>query len=237
MCPKFFNHKWPYPKNQHGFLPKRSCSTLHMYTINEWQHLLDVNAGCHVHVISLDWEKAFDRIPHERLILKLRNFGIVGSLLKWFRCYLTNRKQRVGVGGEFSGLFDVPSGVVQSSVLGPLLFNIFVSDLSCSVSSKLIMYADDLTLYRLVKNFEDETNLQNDLNSIFLWSVNNGMSLNVNKCKFMDVTLSSLKRFGKYGINGIPLEHADHIKMLGVFVSFNLSWNVHVEYIRARSAK
>jgi ribonuclease P/MRP protein subunit RPP40 len=87
-------------------------------------------------IFSLDWEKAFDNIPHERLLLKLRNAGIKGSMFEWFKCYLNGRKQRVLCGGYFSDSMIVPSGVIQGSVLGPLLFNIIVADLPKWVSSK-----------------------------------------------------------------------------------------------------
>jgi hypothetical protein len=105
------------------------------------------------------------------------------------------------------------------------------------VSSNLIMYADDSTLYRHIKSFQDEVLLQKDLNNIVLWSVNNGMKLNASKCTFMDVTLSNLRRFGLYKIDDTSLSHADYIKILGVYVAYNLSWNVHVNYICAKSAK
>jgi hypothetical protein len=96
------------------------------------------------------------------------------------------------------------------------------------------MYADDSTLYRHIKTFEDDVKLQEDLSNILLRSVNNGMKLNAEKCKFMDVTLSFFRRYGKYNINGIPLENAEYVKMLGVYLSFNMSWNIHVEHIRAK---
>jgi hypothetical protein len=99
------------------------------------------------------------------------------------------------------------------------------------------MYADDSTLYRHIKTFDDMLKLQEELSNILLWSVNNGMKLNPEKCRFMDVTLSSFRRYGIYNINGVPLGHAEHVKMLGVYVSFNLSWNTHVEYTRAKCAK
>jgi hypothetical protein len=83
--------------NQHVFLPRRSCNTMHASIINEWQKdlQLDTHSGGHIHVLSLDWEKAFDRIPHARLILKLTAAGITGSLLSWIQCYLSERSQRV----------------------------------------------------------------------------------------------------------------------------------------------
>ena len=222
---------------QHGFLPKRSCNTMLMYTINEWQKILDKSSGGHIHAISLDWEKAFDRIPHSRLLLKLNNAGITGMLLKWFNCYLSDRTQRVFVNGTQSKECKVPSGVIQGSVLGPLLFNIFVSDLPNCVDSKLIMYADDSTLYRQISSYDDEIKLQEDLNNIMYWSSVNGMKLNASKCTSMDITLSNLRRFGRYSINDSLLTHADHIKLLGLNISYNLSWNFHNEAVRNKSAK
>jgi ribonuclease P/MRP protein subunit RPP40 len=157
--------------------------------------------------------------------------------LDLFSYYLDNRVQRVACGGQFSETLTVPSGVVQGSVLGPLLFNIFVSDLPNCVTSNLIMYADESNIYRHISSYEDECELQDDLTSIVLWSMNNGMSLNVSNCKFMDVTLSSFRRIGRYVINNVPVDHTDHIKMLSVYVAFNLSWNNHVEYLRSKTAK
>ena len=222
---------------QHGFLPKRSCNTMLLYTINEWQKMLDKSSGGHIHAISLDWEKAFDRIPHSRLLLKLNNAGITGILLKWFNCYLSDRTQRVFVNGSQSKECKVPSGVIQGSVLGPLLFNIFVSDLPNCVDSKLIMYADDSTLYRQINSHDDELKLQEDLNNIMYWSSVNGMKLNAAKCSFMDVTLSNFRRYGRYSINNLPLAHTDHVKLLGLNISYNLSWNFHTESVRSKSAK
>jgi hypothetical protein len=222
--------------NQHGFLPRRSCNTMHASIINEWQKHLDTHSGGHIHVLSLDWEKAFDRIPHARLILKLKAAGITGSLLSWIQCYLSERSQRVLVNDVYSKWHNVTSGVIQGSVLGPLLFNIFISDLSRCVSSRLIMYADDSTLFRPIISFRDEQILQDDLNNIVLWSELNGMKLNVGKCLFMDITLSKFRRLGRYQITDTLINHA-FTKILGLNIAHNLSWNYHTETVRSKSAK
>ena len=176
----------------------------------------------------------FSYVYYFIIIIKI---GVRGTLYSWFRSYLANRKQRVLYNGCFSQYHDVPSGVIQGSVLGPLLFNIFMSDLPNCVSSPLIMYADDSTLFRHINSYDDEVQLQTDLDNIQLWCINNGMKMNANKCKFMDITLSKLRRFGRYTIDMNPVPHTDYIKLLGVFVAYDLSWNYHVEAIRAKCAK
>ena len=112
-----------------------------------------------------------------------------------------------------------------------------MSDLPNCVDSKLIMYADDSTLYRQINSHDDELKLQEDLNNIMYWSSVNGMKLNAAKCSFMDITLSNFRRFGRYSINNLPLAHTDHVKLLGLNISYNLSWNFHTESVRSKSAK
>jgi hypothetical protein len=136
------------PVQQHGFMHRRSCSSMLLHTINEWKRLLDTHAGENIHAVAIDWEKAFYRMPHSRLLLILRKIGVRVTIYSWFTSYLTNRKQRVLYNGCFSKFHDVPSSVIQGPVLGPLLFNIFMSDLPNCVSSPLVMYADISTWYR-----------------------------------------------------------------------------------------
>jgi ribonuclease P/MRP protein subunit RPP40 len=163
------------PINQQGFMPKQSYTTLITSVINKWQRLLDSHPGGHIHAISIDWEKAFVLIPHSRLLLKLCKIGVNGVLLKWFKNYLTCRKQRVLLNGSISALHNVSSGVIQGSVLGPLLFNTFMTDLPTCVLSPLITYADDSTIYRYIDSYDDEVCLQQDLNNIQNWCIDNGM--------------------------------------------------------------
>jgi hypothetical protein len=112
-----------------------------------------------------------------------------------------------------------------------------MNDLANCVLSPLIMYADDSTLYRVINDYNDEVRLQNDLNSIQLSCINNGMRFNETKCVFIDVTLSKFRRFGRYFLIDFAIPHAEYVKILGVFVAFDLSWNHHVEYIRAKCAR
>jgi hypothetical protein len=233
----YLNDSNQIPNNQHGVLPRRSCNTMHMFFIDEWQKHLETHAGGHIHAVSLNWEKAFDKIPHSRLISKLCNIGINGTLLKWFQRYLTNRKQRVTVNGLFSEWHNVTSGVVQGSVLGPLLFNIFMADLSLNISSRLVMYADDSTLFRSIHSYEDEVKLQEDLCNSEKWCHLNKMKINVSKCAFKNITLSKFRRFGRYSIGAQLIANTVNIKLLGLHIAYSLSWNFHSESVRSSVAK
>ena len=102
--------------------------------------------------VLIDFAKAFDSVPHGHLLLKLQALGVHGSLLQWFRSFLTTRRQRVVVNWHFSDWSAVSSGVPQGSILGPLLFIIYVNDISSAVRSNIQMFADDLTLYRVVSS-------------------------------------------------------------------------------------
>ena len=122
-----------------------------------------------IDAIFLDWSKAFDRVSHQFLLNKLHKYGVCGSMLDWFKSYLTNRSQRVQFMGSSSDWAAVYSGVPQGSVLGPLLFNIFAFDLPFCFHSNLRQYADDTVLYRVIKTPDDEVTLQNDLQHINTW--------------------------------------------------------------------
>jgi retron-type reverse transcriptase len=136
------------PDCQHGFRPKRSCITHLGKTLDRWASIIDQKPGAHVHAITLDWKKAFDRVPHGRLLDKLSHYGISGMVLRWTESFLKGRTQFVAYNGAKSDSREVKSGVIQGSVLGPLLFIIFVTDLPPMVSSEITLYADDVVLRR-----------------------------------------------------------------------------------------
>ena len=126
---------------QHGFMSGRSCLTNLLETLESWTRILD--AGYGIDVIYLDYKKAFDTVPHRGLISKLQGCGISGNLLQWSQAFLVGRSMRVMVNGSSSSWVEVCSGVPQGSVLGPLLFLIFVNDLPDWVRSSIKMFADD----------------------------------------------------------------------------------------------
>ena len=120
-------------------------------------------------VIFLDLSKAFDSVPHERLLLKLNRYGIDGQLHLWFRYFLTNRKQRVMIRGSYSEWSPVISGVPQGSILGPIMFLIYVNDIPNNITSTAKLFANDTKIYRQINNVEDSIALKSDLTTLDLF--------------------------------------------------------------------
>ena len=138
-------HSYLEDKHQHGFTPKKSTISNLIEALNIWTEA--VSHGIPVDIIYLDYEKAFDKVPHRRLVNQLSKYGITGNVQQWIKDYLHNRTQRVRVNGQFSSTSRVLSGVPQGSVLGPLLFLIFVADMAPIVQNFISLYADDSKLF------------------------------------------------------------------------------------------
>ena len=172
-------------KQQHCFVAGRSCTTLLSIVCHHWAQLLDVRSPPVVDVIFLDWSKAFDKVSHSILLSKLHNYGICGPMWHWISSFLNQRYQSVQFRGSSSNWLPVLSGVPQGSVLGPLLFNLFVLDLPNFVQSNLPQYANDTLLYRPIYSEDDVTIMQKDLDNIISWCILNKMCLNADKCKVM----------------------------------------------------
>ena len=140
--------------NQHGFRRGRSCETQLAGLVDDLAKIFDRKSQANM--VILDFSKAFDTVPHQRLLCKLNNVGIYNGLLAWIKIFLTNRHQRVLLGGESSSESSVTSGVPQGTVLGPLLFLIYINDLPDAVSSHTRLFADDCIMYREIKSPQDK---------------------------------------------------------------------------------
>ena len=184
-----YSHVAPYLTDwQHGFVKGHPCATQLVLTHHKWTKALD--DGLQVDVVFLDFAKAFDRGSHEILLQKLCNFGISSTLLNWCKDYLTNREQRVVIEGQSSTWTAIPSGVTQGSLLGPLFFVIFISDLPEVVmpGNAIALYADDCKTSRVINCPADHQEFQSDLDNLHSWSQRNLMDFNMKKCKLMHIT-------------------------------------------------
>ena len=168
-------------KDQHGFTGGRSCCTQLLEVMEMWTRWFDL--GLPWDVIYTDFSKAFDSVPHERLLKKVEAYGIQGDLLRWIRSFLSSRKQRVILGGKLSNWQDVTSGIPQGSVLGPILFTIFINDMPDVVESCMKLFADDAKIYKAIESFHDTSIIQNDINKLLNWSNIWQLPLNLDKCK------------------------------------------------------
>ena len=170
-----------------------------------------------------DLRKAFDSVPHRLLVDKLTSLGLSAHIISWITSYLTNRKQHVVVGGESSQDAPVLSGVPQGSVLGPLLFLVYIDDVSnvlLSDGSILNLYADDMLLYKSMKSFEDYSHLQLDIDCISDWVRCNKLMFNPTKCKAMTISRKRNSAYpAQFLLNGIPLEQVETFNYLGVLLS------------------
>ncbi len=174
-------------------------------------------------VIYLDFAQAFDKVPRERLLNKVRAHGIRGRVLGWIRGWLTGRRQRVVLNGKFSSWEDVLSGVPQGSVLGPLLFLIFVNDMDDTVEhlvSILRKFADDTKLGKKVMTEMERQELQEALDRLCEWASMWGMQFNVSKCKVMHMGHANPKF--SYSMNGQELEETEEERDIGVVISSNM---------------
>jgi hypothetical protein len=219
-----------FSPNQHGFLRRRSTVS-NLILMNEYVTEA-MDSGYQVDVIYTDYSKAFDRIDHAMLLSKLYNIGISGDLLRWFSSYIDNRSQAVVVNNYMSGWVAVPSGVPQGSLLGPLLFNIFINDISkCIIHSELLCFADDMKIYRKLKSSQDSVLIQSDLARLDDYCQTNKLDLNPSKC--FSVTFSRKRNLisSTYILKGQSLNRVSFMKDLGVVHDSKLLFDLHIDGI------
>ena len=215
----------------HGFRSGYSCETQLLTTMNDL--LKSYDTGKQVDIAILDFSKAFDTVPHKRLLHKLSQYGIRGPLLAWLTNFLTNRKMRVALEGEFSEELRVDSGVPQGTVLGPILFLCHINDLPDAVQSTVRLFADDCLLYREINNQEDHHKLQKDLENLEKWADTWGMRFNAKKCYILSIKKKSQKF---YTLNGHILEEVSSNPYLGLQIADDLRWNIHITNITKKAS-
>lgn len=220
---------------QHGFFKKKSTVT----NLIEYTDFIYKNIDKKIQVDSIytDFSAAFDKVNHKILLRKLYNFGISGTLLKWFESYLINRRQKVKFNGHLSSIICPPSGVPQGSILGPLLFLIFINDIGLQLKSNYLLYADDLKIYKPIKSVRDCLDLQKDLDCLHQWCINNILLLNINKCVCISFTRNINKIRFDYTIYGTLLERTLAVKDLGVTFDYYMRFDVHIDNICKKAFK
>lgn len=216
-------------EKQHGFFRRRSTVTNLIGYTEKLQQI--VYSGGQVDVIYTDFAKAFDTVSHRVLLAKLSNLGISGSLLNWFRSYLTERSLRVQIGNALSSPVDVTSSVVQGSHCGPLLFSLFINDVENALNVDFNCFADDLKIFHVINSSLDCNFLQNNLNSLVRFANQNGLDLNASKCCVLSFTRKTKNNhLFPYQIGEAKLDRVNNMKDLGVIFDSSLNFNAHIDY-------
>ncbi len=201
--------------------------------------LKTLDGGSEVRGVFLDISKAFDKVWHSGLIFKLRKMGIGGNLLNWLQSYLSNRTQCVVINGSMSDKLQVSAGVPQGSILGPILFLIYINDLTIGIQTEINLFADDTSLMDMSPNPQTSyLNLTNDLIRIDNWSKQ--WIVEFNPSKTYSITFSNKRNKPPKTpliFKNEILEEVDQFKYLGVTFTADMSWGTHIDIITAKASK
>lgn len=240
----YFESNQLFYKFQSGFRSKHSCETAIQYLITEWKCDLDSNKV--ILATFLDLRRAFETVDRQILIDKLRKYGVKELALSWLESYLANRRQIVKFNNVTSKEALIEYGVPQGSVLGPLLFLIYINDIFSSITNcKIILFADDALIYVSADNANDcYAQMNFDLNKLEVWLQNNKLKLNTDKTKYMFIASKTSKSKFKEDlknnniiIQGKKIEFVNEIKYLGVIIDSNLNFNKHCDFICKKVSK
>ena len=217
--------------NQHGFRKFRSCESQLIATVEDIAKNLD--NGNQTDMILLDFSKAFDKVNHTSLLAKLKHYGIQGQIHSWISCFLKERTQQVLLEGVSSSSSTVLSGVPQGTVLGPLLFLIYINDLPKFISpgTQLKLFADDSAIYRKITSQADHAILQHDLENLTLWEKEWSMQFHPDKCQLLSITNKKSPSTFTYTIHNTNIQPTTDAKYLGITLNNKLSWNTHIDNV------
>ncbi len=210
--------------NQHGFVSKKSCFSNLLETVDTIIDMLE--NGAPVDVFYFDFCKAFDSVPHYRLLTKLENLGITGSTLEIIRDFLSGRSMRTVVRGVRSNPRKVLSGVPQGSVLGPLLFVLFINDLPGGLTNVTKLFADDL---KLICNASKPDDIMSDIRLLESWESTWLLKFNPTKCKVMHLNYNENVN-GSFCLDNVMLESIHKEKDLGLIITDKLDWEEHIRF-------
>ena len=220
---------------QHGFIEGRSTITNLLEQTDFIAKQLQKRSQ--IDIFYADMSKAFDKVDHKILINKLVSFGITGRLLNWFESYLQSRPVTIIFNGAKSRKFIQTSGVPQGSILGPLLFVIYVNDIVNQIDCGKMLYADDLKMNSVIRSSDDAKRLQDDINKIKEWCNLNKLQLNYDKCFIMTVSNKIQNIEFAYSVDNIVLSKTHTFRDLGVTYDTKLKFSAHIDSIVKKSAK
>ena len=227
-----FNHQFGFQKNKSTSLAILDVCTQLVNAVENKQF-----STC----IFLDFAKAFDTVDHNILIYKLEYYGVRGITLNWFKSYLTNRSQKVCINGTLSESCNIKFGVPQGSVLGPLLFLLYINDMPFSSNIlKFHLFADDTSIFFSHKDLSQLELIVNDeLSKVSDWLVANKLTLNVDKSNFLIISpsIKNKKNEIKLAINNKSIAQKDCIKYLGVLLDKDISWKQHIQQVNLKISK
>ena len=203
-----------FTRKEYGFISGRSTAFQLLEVLDKWTEALDL--GYSIDCVYMDYQKAYDAVPHKRLHNKLTSYGIHEQLIAWIDNFLSNRVQQVGVNGERSEWHNVTSGIPQGSVLVPLLFVIFINDLPETVNSDAYLFADDTKIFKIIKSSDDSTILQEDLTKLEEWSDTWLLRFHSDKCKNMHI--GKKNDDNSYSLHRKLLEKVIEEKDIGVVI-------------------
>ena len=210
--------------NQHGFLPKHSTTSQFLECLQDWNYNSD--SGTATDVIYIDFRKAFDSVSHSKLIQKLYTFSFCNNTINWIKCFLSDRTQAVRCCNSVSSSISVSSGVPEGSVLGPLLFVLFVNDLPALCKPcQIKLYADDVKIFYKISNPADRTTLQNCLDRVLTWSQSNKLIISIDKCSFLQIGYTDPTISYNIGVNIIRTTNS--VCDLGIAIDSTLKWSLH----------
>ena len=218
-------------RDQHGFISGRSCTSNLLEAFDTIIDMMD--EGLPVDILYFDFRKAFDTVPHHRLLVKLENMGITGEALEIIKDFLSDREMRVGVGDSFSEVLKIVSGVPQGSVLGPILFLLFVNDLPDNIKSRILLFADDL---KLIANAMNKDLVDEDLRSLERWEGLWQLRFNLDKCKVLHIAGNDNPR-NKYCLDGTELLSTQSEKDLGFTMDEKFDFAEHIKASLAKANK
>ena len=206
-----------------------------MEAVHDWA--ASMNKRHQTDLILLDFSKAFDCVPHQRLLHKLNYYGISGPTLNWVKSFLSDRTQHVSIHGSHSALANVTYVVPQGSVLGPVLFLLYINNITNQILSNIRLFADDSIVYRDIRSPADHQILQTDIQMLTDWSKKWQINFNTSKCHLLTITYKPKPSEFTYTISNQPISRVNSHPYLGVTIDATLSWSKHIQGTSSKSAK